>query len=426
MQHHAGYPEKTDHGIPGGPLIVGTLSERILGGSAGDFVDRKVDRAYVHDGTGVLTLMALREMGAHVVTPARFHVIFDHIVPANTSLTADLQSELRTFAQEQGMCFSDVGNGICHQLMGEGEVLPGEVVAGADSHTCTLGAFGAFATGMGATDLAGIWASGATWFRVPETIAIRLHGELTGAAEPKDVALQYVSLLGMEGATYRAIEFIGTGAATIPMHGRLTLCNMAVESGAKTGMFFADAVTTAYLRGFGKFADMQETEPCTYEREISIDLGAVRPLVAVPPRVDTVKNAAALAGTAIDQVFVGTCTNGRFEDLARFAHIVKGKQVKVRTIVVPASRTVLERLEREGHLGTIIRSGCVIGPAGCGPCLGAHMGVIGKGEVCLSTANRNFSNRMGVGGAIYLSSVATAAVSALNGEITEPEADDVR
>ncbi|MDD1674861.1 MAG: 3-isopropylmalate dehydratase/homoaconitate hydratase family large subunit [Methanomicrobiales archaeon] len=389
-------------------------------------MDRMVDHAYVHDGTGVLALMALREMGGNVVTPARFHVIFDHIVPANTSLTADLQAELRAFAREKGMCFSDAGTGICHQLMGEGEVLPGQVVAGADSHTCTLGAFGAFATGMGATDLAGIWASGATWFRVPETIAIRLERELTGAAEPKDVALQYVSLLGMEGATYRAIEFIGSGSATIPMHGRLTLCNMAVESGAKTGMFYADDVTTTYLRGYGKTADIQKTEPCTYEQEIPIDLGAVQPLVAVPPRVDTVKSAAALAGTPVDQVFVGTCTNGRYEDLARFARIVKGKQVKVRTIVIPASRTVLGRLEQEGHLGTIIRSGSLIGPPGCGPCLGAHMGVIGKGEVCLSTANRNFSNRMGVGGEIYLSSVATAAVSALAGEITEPEADDVR
>jgi methanogen homoaconitase large subunit len=406
---------------------VSTLSERILGAFAGEYVDRAVDHAYAHDGTGVLAMMALREMGGDTAPPpARFHVIFDHIVPANTSLTADLQAELRTFAQEKGMCFSDIGTGICHQLMGEGVVLPGEVIVGADSHTCTLGAFGAFATGMGATDLAGIWASGATWFRVPETIAIQLEGRLSGAAEPKDLALRYVARLGMEGATYRALEFIGDGSPVIPMHGRLTLCNMAVETGAKTGMFYADALTLAYLRGFGKAAHIQTQEPSTYEQVVPIDLDAVPPLIAVPPRVDTVREVSALAGTPVDQVFVGTCTNGRFEDLARFARIVKGKRVKVRTIVVPASRSVLDRLEKEGQLGTIIRSGCILGPPGCGPCLGAHMGVIGKGEVCLSTANRNFTNRMGVGGEIYLCSVATAAVSALRGEIRAPEADDVR
>jgi methanogen homoaconitase large subunit len=305
--------------------------------------------------------------------------------------------------------------------MSEGVVRPGMVVVGADSHTCTLGAFGAFATGVGATDMAAIWASGETWFRVPETIGIDLSGRLSGAAEPKDVALAYVAALGMEGATYRALEFVGDGAATISMDGRLTLSNMAVETGAKTGIFYADSVTVRYLAEHGVTASPQVPEDSCYERTVAIDLDDIVPLVAVPHRVDTVREAEEVAGTHLDQVFVGTCTNGRYEDLARFARIVRGKKVAVRTLVFPASRAVLARAIATGVLAEIVDAGCVVGSPGCGPCLGAHAGVLGEGEVCLSTANRNFKNRMGVGGEIYLSSVATAAASALAGEITVPE-----
>lgn len=358
--------------------------------------------------------------------PDRLHIIFDHIVPANTSTTSELQAELRAFAVKTGMHFSDVGCGICHQVISEGVVRPGEVVVGADSHTCTLGAFGAFATGVGASDLAAIWASGSTWFRVPETYRIALTGRFEGATEPKDLALAYVSKLGMDGATYQALEFTGKGTAQVSMAGRLTCCNMAVETGAKTGMFYADDATCRYLQDYGVSAEQQVPEKAEYARSVEIDLSDIPPLIAVPPRVDTVKEVETLAGVPLDQVFVGTCTNGRYEDLARFARIVRGKTVTVRTLVVPASRSVLERLAREGMLTDIIRSGAMVGIPGCGPCLGAHMGVIGKGEICLSTANRNFKNRMGVDGEIYLSSVATAAVSALAGEITVPEADDVR
>jgi methanogen homoaconitase large subunit len=404
-----------------------TLSERILGAPAGEYVDRPVDRAYVHDGTGVLAHEAWREMGAGIgIKPDRVHVIFDHIVPANTTTTATLQKELREFACARGMHFSEIGSGICHQVMSEGHALPGEIVVGEDSHTCTLGAFGAFATGMGASDLAAVWACGCTWFRVPETTAVKLSGRFSGAAEAKDLALYYVSKLGMDGATYQALEFVGEGASGISMSGRLTACNMAVETGAKTGMFYADEVTQRYLISFGHETGLQVQEPCTYSQEIACDLDSLVPLIAVPPRVDTVREAAALEGIPLDQVFVGTCTNGRYEDLSRFARMVKGKRVAVRTVVVPASQQVLERLIQEGSLHAIVQSGCSVGVPGCGPCLGAHMGVIGEGEVCLSTANRNFRNRMGVGGEIYLGSIATAAVSALAGEITSPEADDVR
>jgi methanogen homoaconitase large subunit len=401
-----------------------TLAERILGASAGEYVDRKVDRAYVHDGTGVLTLETWKQMGVERLSDIpQFYVIFDHIVPANNSTTATLQHELRGFACGSFLHFSDIGGGICHQLMSEGVVLPNEVVVGADSHSCTPGAFGAFATGVGATDMAAIWLTGETWFKVPDSIGIHLSGSLEGGAEAKDLALSYVSRLGMDGGTYCALEFIGDGAGTLQMDDRLTLCNLSVETGAKTGMFYADSITLRYLAAAGQKARPQEPEPCTYTRELEFDLSDIVPLVAVSPRVDTVKPVQDLAGMSLDQVFIGTCTNGRYSDLARCAKIVRGKKVAVRTIVVPASRAVLEEAIRTGVLADLVAAGCTIGTPGCGPCLGAHMGVLGEGEVCLSTANRNFRNRMGVGGEIYLSSVATAATSALAGEITEPEAD---
>ena len=399
-----------------------TLSERILGGSAGEYVDRKVDRAYVHDGTGVLTLEAWKRMGGDRLSDsARLSMFFDHIVPANNSTTATLQHELREFARSSFMHFSDIGCGICHQIMSEGFVLPGEVVVGADSHSCTLGAFGAFATGVGATDMAAIWLTGETWFRVPETTGIHLSGSFSGAAEAKDLALTYVSRLGMDGATYRALEFTGEAVSRLSMDDRLVLCNLAVETGAKTGMFYADDVTVQYLARAGHTVKSQVPEPCSYVQELDIGLSDIVPLVAVPHRVDTVRPVREIAGLPVDQVFVGTCTNGRYSDLARFARIVKGKAVSVRTIVVPASRAVLEEAIRTGVLADLVEAGCTIGTPGCGPCLGSHMGVLGEGEVCLSTANRNFTNRMGVGGEIYLCSVATAAASALEGELTEPE-----
>jgi methanogen homoaconitase large subunit len=398
-----------------------SLSERILSGVAGEYVDRSVDRAYVHDGTGVLTLETWRALGTNkIASPSSVYVLFDHIIPANNSTTADLQHELRKFAVHSGLQFSDSGGGICHQLMGEGIALPGEIIAGADSHTCTLGAFGAFATGVGATDMAAILASGSTWFRVPETIGLSLTGNLCGFAEAKDLALTYVARLGMDGGTYHALEFIGDGVSFLSMDSRLTMCNLSVETGAKAGMFYADNVTREYLLSYGREIRMQDPPDLTYSREYSFDLGEIEPLIAVPPRVDTVRPVDDLAGLLLDQVFVGTCTNGRYEDLSRFAAIVRGKKVKVRTIIGPASRNILIEAARTGLLSDLLAAGCTVLPPGCGPCLGAHMGVIGEGEVCLSTSNRNFRNRMGVGGEIYLSSVATAAASALRGEITVP------
>lgn len=398
-----------------------TLSERILGAPAEHFVDCGVDRAYVHDGTGVLTLEAWKAMDAGVLArPGSVYVLFDHIVPANNSVTAGLQHDLRDFARQHGLVFTDIGEGICHQLMGEGVALPGEIVVGADSHTCTLGAFGAFATGVGATDMAAIWAEGGTWFRVPGTIAVGLEGSLCGSAEAKDLALTYVGRLSMDGATYRALEFVGDGVRTLSMDSRMTLSNLAVETGAKAGLFYADEITCRYLHAYGHSVRPQYPEECCYEKELHIDLGEVVPVVAVPPRVDTIRPVEEMEGLPLDQVFVGTCTNGRFEDLERFAGIVKGKKVRIRTLIAPASRNVLARATESGILADLLAAGCTVLPPGCGPCLGAHQGVLGDGEVCLSTANRNFRNRMGVGGEIYLSSVATAAASALAGSLACP------
>ncbi|MDD1686669.1 aconitase/3-isopropylmalate dehydratase large subunit family protein [Methanoregula sp.] len=399
-----------------------TLSERILNAPAGEYVDRKVDRAYACDGTGLLALEAWKNMGASRLADAtEFSIIFDHIAPANNTTTATLQHELREFAKSSFMNFSDIGCGICHQLMSEGVVLPGEIVIGADSHSVTLGAFGAFASGVGATDMAAIWLTGETWFRVPATIAVHLEGRFTGAAEAKDLALAYVGELGTDGATYQSLEFVGDGTKDLSIDERLVLSNLSVEAGAKAGLFYADDVTVRYLKERGHAVKPQVPETCTYLRDLEFDLSDIVPLIAVPHRVDTVKPVDELAGLPLDQVFVGTCTNGRYSDLARLARIIKGNKVAVRTIVVPASAAVLTQAIRTGVLADIVEAGCTIGTPGCGPCLGAHMGVLGEEEVCLSTANRNFKNRMGVGGEIYLSSVATAAASALEGEITVPE-----
>ena len=399
-----------------------TLSERILGAGAGDYVDVQVDRAYVHDGTGYSPSKPGRRWVARA-RRTRNDCISSSTISSRqtTATTATLQKELRDFARSHGIHFSDIGGGVCHQLMGEGEVLPGEVVVGADSHTCTLGAFGAFATGVGATDMAAIWASGSTWFRVPETIGIRLSGTLNYPVEAKDLALTVISQLGMEGASYQALEYVGDGTKSLSMEGRLTISNLSTEAGAKTGLFYADDVTRQYLLQFGHRVEDQVPEDCSYGKELTIDLSDLVPVVAVPPRVDSARPVESLEGLPLDQVFVGTCTNGRFEDLQRFASIVRGKKVNVRTIVIPSSAEVLRKAADTGVLSTIIASGCTIGTPGCGPCLGAHMGVIGEGEVCLSTANRNFTNRMGIGGSVYLASVATAAASALTGVLTVPE-----
>ena len=410
--------------------IVATISEKIFSrasgqsAEAGEIVEAKVDFAMSHDGTSVLAIKAFQDMGSEKVWDSeRIVVPFDHIVPANNNTAANLQREVRSWIKEQGIThFYEGGNGICHQVFPEqGFALPGTLVVGADSHSCTYGAFGAFGTGVGATDLAEIYTRGRLWFKVPETIKIEVFGKLGAGVYAKDLTLMIIGKLGADGATYKAVEFVGDTIENLSISGRMTLCNMGVEMGAKAAIVPPDEITDAYLKDRSQQPYQPlHSDPESYQLEMVFDVNDLEPQIAVPFRVDNVKPVGDLEGTEVDQVFVGTCTNGRYEDLAVVADMVKGKEVKVRTLVIPASKEVMLKALSSGIIETLVKSGAIIGPPGCGPCLGAHMGVLGEGEVCLSTANRNFPGRMGKGGLIYLASPATAAATALKGAITDP------
>jgi methanogen homoaconitase large subunit len=379
-----------------------------------------------HDGTSVLGVRAFEAMGVDSVwDPNRVAIIFDHIAPASTEATATLQHTIRAWAKRQGIAhFFDVGEGICHQLMVEhGLALPGTVVVGADSHSCTYGALGAFATGVGATDIAEVFATGTLWFKVPETFKIVINGKLRAYVGAKDVILKIVGMLGADGATYKALEFYGSTIADITMEGRLSISNMAIEVGAKAGIIPPDRKTIEYLDRIQpplSFTPCYADEGAAYTDELYVTVDDLGPQVACPHEVDKVRDVEDVAGTPIDQVFIGSCTNGRFEDLSEAATILRGETVAVRTIIVPASKHVLLTCVRTGILETLIEAGATICSPGCGPCLGAHNGVLGHGEACLSTSNRNFKGRMGADGLIYLASPATAAATALAGEIADP------
>jgi len=408
-----------------------TVSEKILSrasnksASAGDFVIADVDYAMAHDGTSVLAVKAFREMGAKKVwDPGRIIIAFDHIAPANNETAAKLQQNIRNWVKEQGITsFSDIGGGICHQVLPEqGFAMPGKLIIGADSHSCTYGAFGAFATGVGATDMAEVFATGKLWLRVPHTIRINVEGKLGGGISAKDMTLYVIKKVGADGASYKAVEYYGETISGLSIAGRMTLCNMAIEMGAKAGIVPPDEKTFEYLKGIAreKYAPVYADKDATYCEEYNFDVGDLEPQVAMPHEVDNVSDIGDVAGTSLDQVFIGSCTNGRYEDLEAVARIMSGKKVKVRTIVLPASRSVLIKATEAGIVAKLLEAGAVIAPPGCGPCLGAHMGVVCEGETCLSTSNRNFKGRMGAGGLIYLSSPETAAASALRGEITDP------
>jgi methanogen homoaconitase large subunit len=408
---------------------MGTISEEILGraagttAKAGDFVTAKVDYAMSHDGTSVLAVKAFDEMNAGKVwDPDRIVIPFDHLVPANNETTALLHKELRLWANAQHLSHVfDVGEGICHQLMAEkGFALPGKLIAGADSHSCTYGAFGAFGTGVGATDMAEIYASGKLWFRVPETIKVTVEGMLSKGVVAKDLTLNIIKTIKTDGATYKALEFYGDTIGSLSMAGRMTLCNMAIEMGAKAGIVPPDKKTI-------EFVDSRANEPytpvyakdATYIDELHFDAN-ISPQVACPTDVDNVHDIAEVEGTAIDQVLIGSCTNGRFEDLAEAAMILKGKTVKCRTLIIPASRSVMLEAVDRGIASILLKAGATICNPGCGPCLGGHMGVLAEGESCLSTTNRNFKGRMGKNADVYLGSPLTAAATAVEGKIADP------
>jgi 3-isopropylmalate/(R)-2-methylmalate dehydratase large subunit len=410
-----------------------TLAEKILtkksagDACAGDIVISKVDLVFVQDTTGPLTVRQFQSgKFEKLANPKKTALFFDHAAPSpNRQLSNDHQL-LRQFSRDMGCLKYDVGSGVCHQVVAEALARPGDVVIGADSHTVTAGALGAFATGMGSTDVAVVFALGKTWLRVPESLRINISGKFKANVGAKDLVLYLIGSIGADGATYKALEFGGDGLKELSMSGRFTVSNMAVEAGAKVGLFPSDEITKAYLKAQGRAKDFQPLEPdkdARYEKTIDIDLGSIEPMVAKPHQVDNVVKAKELKGTRIQQVFIGTCTNGRLEDLAIAAAILKDKKrhPDTRLIVAPASPQVLLEAIAAGHIKTLLEAGAVILPPGCGACLGLHQGVLADGESCLSTANRNFQGRMGNPEAfIYLASPATAAASAIKGEITDP------
>jgi 3-isopropylmalate dehydratase large subunit len=412
---------------------MGTLTEEIfsykLGRpvTAGETVIVDIDHVMSHDTTSPLAIQAFRklsaESGGRVFDPARAHIVFDHIVPAATIAAATLQRDIRSFAREQGIQI--LQEGICHQVMPErGFVVPGDIIVGADSHTCTYGALGAFATGMGSTDIGVAYATGRSWFRVPETINVRLTGELQPGVYAKDVTLEMVRRIGVDGANYRALEYSGPLVERLSVSERFTFCNMAIEMGAKAGLVAPDSTTEAWLRGrVTRTYPMLEPRNPRYERVVEIDVSDLTPLIACPPDVNNVVPVEQVEHVQIDQVFLGTCTNGRLDDLAIAAGILRDRAIHpgTRMVVVPASREVYLEALRLGYIETFIRAGASVGTPGCGPCIGRHYGVLGPGERALTTMNRNFTGRMGDPTAeIYLGSPATVAATAITGHITDP------
>ncbi|MBI2958142.1 MAG: 3-isopropylmalate dehydratase large subunit [Chloroflexi bacterium] len=410
-----------------------TLAEKILSqrsGSearAGDIAVVPVDLAFVQDTTGPLTVRQFYESGLKKIKdPGKAALFLDHAAPSPRSELSNDHMLLRSFAAEQGCMIFDVGEGVCHQLVAERLAGPGEIILGADSHSVTAGALGAFATGMGSTDVAIAMGLGRTWLRVPETIRVTIKGTFPTGVYAKDAILYLIGRIGADGATYKSLEFGGDAVTAMAMSERLTIANMAVEAGAKVGLFPSDEVTREYLKARGrpgKYVALAPDADAVYESAIGIDARKLEPTVSKPHTVDNVATARALQGTKVQQVFIGTCTNGRIEDFAVAASILRGKRrhEDVRLLLGPASKQVLLDAMERGYIQELVRAGGIVLPPGCAACLGVHQGILGNGEACLSTANRNFKGRMGNPDSfIYLASPATAAASALAGEITDP------
>jgi len=410
-----------------------TIVEKILGehsgtdAYAGDIVVSEVDAALVQDGTGPLAVQQLQKLGMEkAAKPERTVLFIDHAAPSPRKELSNAHKILRGFAAKTGAILSEIDEGVCHQRMVEDYMNPGEVLIGADSHTCTAGALGAFATGMGSTDVAIGIASGKTWLRVPETFKVYVTGEFKKGVYAKDLMLHFIGMIGADGATYKALEFCGPAIDAMDMSGRFTLANMAVEAGAKAGIFNSDETTRKYLEERGRghmWRPISADEDAVYEKVYEIDVTGLEPTVSCPHTVDNTKTIKEVEGTQIDQVFVGTCTNGRIEDLRVVAKILHGKNrnPNTRLLVCPASKEVYLQALEEGLLAKLVAAGAAIINPGCGACVGVHAGILGDGEVCLATQNRNFQGRMGNPEAfIYLSSPAVAAATAIEGVIADP------
>ena len=413
-----------------------TLAEKIISEHsaskvrAGELVIATVDYTFSHDAAGPLLINQLGKFPEQHIQSSidKQKTIFfiDHAVPAPTKELANDQEKVRRFAFENDLVLSDAGNGICHQVMAEDYASPGNLILGTDSHTCTSGGLCAFATGMGATDIAVAMALRKTWLRVPETIRVKMNGTLPKGVYAKDLILKTLSILGTDGATYKSLEFQGKVVDELDVYGRLTLANMAVEAGAKTGLIQSDQRTLAYLKDFGREQDFREIYPdedAEYESEISFEATTLEPLVALPGSPDNVKPVSEVKETKVNEVFIGSCTNTRIEDLRTVSKIFKGrsKAKGLKLIVTPSSSKVYLKCMKEGILDTIIGAGAIVTPAGCGVCFGALGGIPSDGDVIFSSSNRNFPGRTGNPKAqTYLGSPATAAATAINGFISDP------
>ncbi|WP_457591068.1 3-isopropylmalate dehydratase large subunit [Geoglobus sp.] len=416
-----------------------TIAEKIFSRAAekdvraGEYVFARIDRAMIHDITGPLAIKAFREIAGDngkVWDSSRIIIAFDHQVPADSVIAAENHKMLRRFAEEQGILNYDVYEGIAHQVMVEkGHVLPGMVVVGADSHTCMYGALGAFATGIGSTDMGAVFALGKLWFRVPETIRFEISGSLPRRVYSKDIILKIIGMVGADGANYKAAEFAGSTVESMDMSQRFTMTNMAIEMGAKTGIIEPDRETERYLKRAGVDADLgdwewlRSDEDADYFRKVELDVSDLEPQVAAPHKVDNVVPVSEVEGIRADQVFIGSCTNGRYEDLKIAAEILDGERVAkgTRLIVIPASRTEYMKALEDGLIDVFVEAGAIVEFPSCGPCMGGSFGLIASGEVSVSTSNRNFIGRQGSPeGRVYLVSPATAAATAIYGEITDP------
>ena len=408
-----------------------TLAEKIISEHAGrpvksgELVIAGVDVCAVQDGTGPLTVQEFKKLGKDKLNnPQRTILFIDHAAPSPRKELSNTHTVLREFAKEYGAVLSDVGAGVCHQRLIETFVNPGEILVGADSHTCTSGALGAFATGMGSTDIAVAMALGKTWLKVPSTYKIEVTGKFKEGICSKDLMLHLIGMIGADGATYKALEFCGETIENMSMSERFTLANMAVEAGAKAGLFIADEKTKEFLKSRGredKFRSIKPDTDAIYERIIKINAQDINHTVSCPHTVDNTKPVEELKNVKVNQVFVGTCTNGRIEDLRTVAKILKGKKVNkdVRMLICPASKDIYLQALEEGLITTFVEANASILPPGCGPCVGVHAGTLADGEVCLATQNRNFQGRMGnTKGFIYLASPYVAAYTALNGYIS--------
>ena len=416
-----------------------TMTQKILADHAGvkevhagELIEANVDIVMANDITGPMALPIFKKMADKVFDKDKVVLVPDHFTPNKDIKSAENSKAIREFSREQGLTHHmEQGKcGVEHAILPEsGIVVAGDAVIGADSHTCTYGAIGAFSTGVGTTDIATGMATGQLWFKVPSAIKFNLHGKLPKYVSGKDIILHIIGRIGVDGALYKSMEFTGEGVKELSMADRFTICNMAIEAGAKNGIFPVDEVAIEYLDKHAKreYKIYEADKDAEYEEVVDVDLSAIRPTVAfphLPGNAKTVDEIEAMDKIYIDQVVIGSCTNGRMEDLRKAAAILKGKKVadNVRVMVVPATQKIYLQCILEGILETFVEAGCAVNTPSCGPCMGGHMGVLAKGEKCVSTTNRNFVGRMGdVESLIYLASPETAAASAIAGYIANPE-----